>query len=55
MPTRAPKASPCTAIAYDVSYHACMVRRTPGTRIANSRDETIYTPPEGEAWWTGGC
>ena len=25
------------------------VRRTPGTRIANSRHETIYTPPEGEA------
>ena len=25
------------------------VRRTPGTRIANSRGETIYTPPEGEA------
>lgn len=25
------------------------VRRTPGTRIANSRNETIYTPPEGEA------
>jgi Fic family protein len=24
------------------------VRRTPGTRIANSRGETIYTPPEGE-------
>ena len=25
------------------------VRRTPGTRIANGRGETIYTPPEGEA------
>jgi len=25
------------------------VRRVPGTRIANSRGETIYTPPEGEA------
>ncbi len=25
------------------------VRRTPGARIANSRGETIYTPPEGEA------
>ncbi len=25
------------------------VRRTPGTRIANSRGETIYTPPAGEA------
>jgi prophage maintenance system killer protein len=25
------------------------VRRTPGTRIANARGETIYTPPEGEA------
>ena len=25
------------------------VRRTPGTRIANSRGQTIYTPPEGEA------
>lgn len=25
------------------------VRRAPGTRIANSRNETIYTPPEGEA------
>ena len=25
------------------------VRRATGTRIANSRDETIYTPPEGEA------
>jgi Fic family protein len=25
------------------------VRRTPGTRVANSRGETIYTPPEGEA------
>lgn len=25
------------------------VRRMPGTRIANSRGETIYTPPEGEA------
>ena len=25
------------------------VRRTSGTRIANSRGETIYTPPEGEA------
>ena len=25
------------------------VRRTPGTRIANDRGETIYTPPEGEA------
>ena len=24
------------------------IRRTPGTRIANSRQETIYTPPEGE-------
>ena len=24
------------------------IRRTPGTRIANSRNETIYTPPEGE-------
>ncbi|ODS98667.1 MAG: addiction module protein [Lautropia sp. SCN 69-89] len=24
------------------------VRRTPGTRIVNSRAETIYTPPEGE-------
>jgi len=24
------------------------VRRTPGTRIANSRGETVYTPPEGE-------
>ena len=24
------------------------VRRTPGTHIANSRNETIYTPPEGE-------
>ena len=24
------------------------VRRIPGTRIANSRGETIYTPPEGE-------
>ncbi len=25
------------------------LRRMPGTRIANSRGETIYTPPEGEA------
>ena len=25
------------------------VRRTPGTRVANGRGETIYTPPEGEA------
>lgn len=25
------------------------VRRTPGTRVANSRGETIYTPPEGES------
>ena len=25
------------------------VRRTPGTRIANARGETIYTPPESEA------
>ena len=25
------------------------VRRAPGTRIANSRGESIYTPPEGEA------
>lgn len=25
------------------------VRRTPGTRIANGRGQTIYTPPEGEA------
>jgi Fic family protein len=25
------------------------VRRIPGTRIANSRGDTIYTPPEGEA------
>ena len=25
------------------------VRRMPGTRIANSKGETIYTPPEGEA------
>ena len=25
------------------------MRRATGTRIANSRDETIYTPPEGEA------
>jgi Fic family protein len=24
------------------------VRRTPGTRIANARGETIYTPPEGD-------
>ena len=24
------------------------IRRAPGTRIANSRQETIYTPPEGE-------
>ena len=24
------------------------IRRTPGTRIADSRGETIYTPPEGE-------
>jgi Fic family protein len=24
------------------------IRRTPGTRIANSKGETIYTPPEGE-------
>ena len=24
------------------------VRRTPGTRIANGRGETVYTPPEGE-------
>lgn len=24
------------------------VRRTPGTRIANNRGQTIYTPPEGE-------
>ena len=24
------------------------IRRTPGTRIANSRGETVYTPPEGE-------
>lgn len=25
------------------------VRRTPGTRIANVRGETVYTPPEGES------
>ena len=25
------------------------IRRTPGTRIANGKGETIYTPPEGEA------
>ena len=25
------------------------IRRTPGTRIVNSRGEAIYTPPEGEA------
>lgn len=25
------------------------VRRTPGTRVANSLGETVYTPPEGEA------
>ena len=25
------------------------VRRSPGTRIANHRGETVYTPPEGEA------
>jgi Fic family protein len=25
------------------------IRRTPGTRIANSRGETVYTPPEGES------
>lgn len=25
------------------------IRRTPGTRIATSRGETLYTPPEGEA------
>lgn len=35
-------------IAQLIKQTTFSVRRTPGTRIANSRGETIYTPPEGE-------
>ena len=35
-------------IAQRIKQTDFSVRRTPGTRIANSRGETIYTPPEGE-------
>lgn len=36
-------------IAQIIKQAEFSVRRTPGTRIANSLGETIYTPPEGES------
>lgn len=35
-------------IAQQIKEANFSIRRTPGTRIANGRGETIYTPPEGE-------
>jgi Fic family protein len=36
-------------IAQIIKQTEFTVRRVPGTRIANNRGQTIYTPPEGEA------
>jgi Fic family protein len=32
-----------------IKGHTAEIRKTPGTKLTNSKGETIYTPPEGEA------